>query len=324
MTFERTITTQCGTNFKAIDTGAPDAPGYLTLVFLHGWGVPSTAGIANRIAELAFSQGVRFIGVNRRGYAGSTPYSPEETRVFTEGASDERGDLYRGEGRHYVYMLDTLIKDGSIGEGGVAFVAWSAGNSYLSSMIDAINFVPGEVRERVSEKTKAFIYYALHSLNRRRIAPADRYSAFLAWFASYFKHDLASRDDEKLGTRADPTRTPTDQEEHFYPVMTDLAGATPGDAGIMSPDFEPFVRSARDSAFFSEATWKAWGQPKISYVSAGASLWMMVWAAWAMEDEVKAHNALSRVTFKVIEEGNHYSLYDHPKETLQTFLACAK
>ncbi|TRM68901.1 hypothetical protein BD626DRAFT_472315, partial [Schizophyllum amplum] len=319
MTFERVITTQHGTTFKALDTGTPDAPGYLTIVFLHGLGVPSTAGIANRIAELAFSQGVRFIGVNRRGYSGSTPYSIEETRVFSEGSADERGDLYRGEGRHYAYMLDALIKDGSIGVGGVALIAWSAGNAYLTSTMDAINSIPGEVRERLSEMTKAFVFYEpppealaldrpqLYTpLTDESIAATDRFPALLAWFASYFKHDLASHDDTKLGTRPDSTRTPSDREESFYPVMTELVASAPGDSGIMSPDFAPFVLSARDSAFFSEATWKAWGEPKISYVSAGATVWMMVWAAWAMEDKVKAHSALPKVTFKVIEEGNHY------------------
>ncbi|KAL1747636.1 Alpha/Beta hydrolase protein [Schizophyllum fasciatum] len=334
MITERTITTQCGTRFKAIDNGAPAKGDYLTLVFLHGWGMPSAAGIAHRIAEQAHAEGVRFVGINRRGYAGSTPYSPEEVRVFDEGSSDERSVLYRHEGRHYAYLLDALIKDQTIGKGGAALIAWSAGNAYLSATIDAINDVPGEVRERLSAAMKAFIYYdpppealaiprpQLYTpATDESIPPADRWRVHLEWFASYLNHDLAARNEAGLALRPDPSRTPSDKVDRFYEDLCEMSGAIPGDANIVGPDFAPYVRAARDSAFFKEATFKAWGEPKISYVWAGASVWMMVFGAWAMEDLVKKNNPPGEISFRVIPQGNHYSLFDQPKETLQCFLA---
>ncbi|KAI4521163.1 alpha/beta-hydrolase [Schizophyllum commune Loenen D] len=337
MITERTITTQCGTKFRAIDNGAPAKADYLTLVFLHGWGMPSAAGIAHRIAEAAHEKGVRFVGINRRGYAGSTPYSQEEERVFAEGSADEKNILYRHEGRHYAYLLDALIKDHTIGKGGAALIAWSAGNAYLSTTIDAINDVPGEVRERLSAAVNAFIYYdpppealaiprpQLYTpATDELISPADRWPTHLAWFASYFNHDLASRHEKGLGTRPDPSRTPSDKVDRFYEELCEMSGAIPGDANIIGPDFAPFIRAARDSAFFSERTWEAWGEPKISYVWAGASVWMMVYGVWAMEDLVKKNKPPTEIPFKIIEQGNHYSLFDHPRETLECFLSCAE
>ena len=137
----------------------PSAAGAYHASLLKDFVLRERIGIAHRIAEAAHEKGVRFVGINRRGYAGSTPYSQEEERVFAEGSSDERNILYRHEGRHYAYLLDALIKDHTIGKGGAALIAWSAGNAYLSTTIDAINDVPGEVRERLSSAVNAFIYY---------------------------------------------------------------------------------------------------------------------------------------------------------------------
>ncbi|KAL1718168.1 hypothetical protein EV715DRAFT_291442 [Schizophyllum commune] len=332
MSVERTISTSHGSSFNILDTGAPDSDstGYLTLVFLHGYGIPSI-GITERIASLAPAEGVRLIAVNRRGYPGSSPYNAAELDNLEHGTLEERAAIYRDEGHHYAHLLDALVQDRTIGAGGAALVAWSIANAHLSATIAAVHELPDAVRERLRKHVKAFIYFEAVPKPMGLSNPSDGYipadpEASGHWFASYFVHDLALRDVSKLEKQhPDPTRPATDAAEGFYEKCADIVGAGRSDELLFKPDMLPHLRAARDKAMFDGEVRRAWGSPKAAYVWGGSSVWTSVWMAWALEDEYKAREqqkGTPELVFEVIEEGNHYAVFDQPNETLKAFLKC--
>ncbi|KAI5888703.1 glycoside hydrolase family 71 protein [Schizophyllum commune H4-8] len=270
------------TGFKILDTGIPDSDfaGYLTLVFLHGYGIPSI--------------GVRLIAVNRRGYPGSSPYTAAESFTLKNGTLEERAAIYRDEGHHYAQLLDALVQDGTVGPGGVALVAWSIANAHLSATIAAVHELPDVTRERLSKHLRTFIYFEAVPKPMGMLNPPDGYipgdpEASGHWFASYFAHDLASRDVNKLEKQhSDPTRPATDAIEGFYAKFADIAGAASSDELLFKPDMLAHLRAARDKALFDGEVRRAWGNPKVAYVWGGSSVWTSVWMAWALEDECKA------------------------------------
>ena len=130
------------------------------------------------------------------------------------------------------------------------------------------------------------------------------------WFASYFVHDLASRDVSKLEKQhPDPTRPATDAAEGFYEKYADIVGAGRSDELLFKPDMLPHLRAARDKAMLDEEVRRAWGSPKVAYVWGGSSVWTSVWMAWALEVEYKAREqqkGTPELVFEVIKKGNHY------------------
>ncbi|KAL1747401.1 Alpha/Beta hydrolase protein [Schizophyllum fasciatum] len=333
MSSERTITTARNVSFKVLDAGPPktDRYGadYLTLVFLHGWGMPSI-GITERLASIAPANDVRLIAVNRRGYPGSSPYTPDEARVLKDGTVEERAAFYRDEGHQYAHLLDALVQDGTVGVGGIALAAWSIGNAHLSATIAAVHELPDAVRERLSRFIKTFIYFEavpkpMGVPNPPGYIPTDE-AASATWFASYFAHDLAARDVAKLQMRdADPARPPTDAQEGFYAKYADVSGALNADEALFKPDILPALRAAGQAALFSADVRRAWGDPKVAYVFGGSSVWTAVWMAWTIEDELRARGSdTPEIIFKVVGGANHYAVFDHAEETLQAFLECVK
>ncbi|KAL1673042.1 hypothetical protein EV122DRAFT_223460 [Schizophyllum commune] len=344
MHVERTITTSLGTSFRIIDSGTPpsDEVNYLTLVFLHGWGMPCSLGITDRLTAIGPSKGVRFIGVNRRGYIGSSPYTPDEARVLQQGTEEERGAAYRDEGRQYAYLLDALVQDGTVGASGVAMVAWSIANAHLNATVVSIHDLPDEVQERLSGRVKAFIYFGasmhlpamstlvtdhsyilseagprLMGLEKppgyvpaedKSVPPETQLQRAQAWYAAYFKHDLASHKIDGLEMRrGDPARPPTDVvHPDFWNCYTDPDGALPGDPAIFAPGVQPYIQAASDAALFDVRVRKAWGVPKVAYVYGDSSVWTAVWTAWALEDEHRARGPNApELLFKIVEGGNH-------------------
>ncbi|TRM60410.1 Alpha/Beta hydrolase protein [Schizophyllum amplum] len=338
MPTERSITTSRGTSFRVLDSGAPTQADYLTLVFLHGWGLPSVR-ITERIAALAPAEGARFIGVNRRGYFGSSPYTPEEACVLEGGTPEERAGAYRDEGLQYVYLLDALVQDGTVGEGGVALIGWSVANAHLNATIAAVHDLPGPVRDRLSQCVKAFIYFeaspplmgipllsGLYMPIQDESVPLEtREKNSKAWYASYFTHNLAARDVCKLETRnADPTRPASDSVEAFDEKYLDLPGALPGDQAMFAPELLPHIKAACDAALFDESVREAWGRPKVVYMWGESSVWTAICTAWKLEGEYKKRVGAPEMTFKRLEQSNHYAILDRPEETLRAFLDSAR
>ncbi|KAI5830827.1 hypothetical protein K523DRAFT_371889 [Schizophyllum commune Tattone D] len=341
MSVERTITTSLGTSFRIIDSGTPPSNevDYLTLVFLHGWGMPCSLGITDRLTAIGPSKGVRFIGVNRRGYIGSSLYTLDEARVLQHGTQEERGAAYRGEGRQYAYLLDALVQDGTVGAGGVAMVAWSIANAHLNATVASIHDLPDKERDRLRGRVKAFIYFEagprLMGLEKppgyvpaedKSVPPGTQLQRAQAWYAAYFKHDLASHKIDGLQMRhGDPARPPTDVvHPDFWNHYTEPDGALPGDPAIFAPGVQPYIQAASDAALFDVRVRKAWGEPKVAYVYGDSSVWTAVWTAWALEDEHEARGPnVPELLFKIVEGGNHQCVLDLPEKTLQAFLDCA-
>ncbi|KAL1747389.1 glycoside hydrolase family 71 protein [Schizophyllum fasciatum] len=310
MSTERTIITCHGTTFKALDTGPPasDEGAYLTLVFLHGWGTPCTFG-------------VRFIGVNRRGYSGSSPYTPDEKRILEEGTPEERGALYRDEGHQYAYLLDALVQDGTIGAGGAILVAWSVANAHLNTTIAGVKELPTAVQGRLSQRVRAFIYFDAAPATMGFSKPTgyvpaeDKSVPFTvqlqrsrAWYTAYYQHDLAAHHISGLEMRhGDPARPATDDQGNFWEKYSERAGAIPSDQAMFAPGLSAYIWAARDAALNDVDTRKAWGGPKVAYVYGDASVWTAVWTAWALENEQKAQSPNApELLIKTISGGNHY------------------
>ena len=153
-----------GTVLYYEDSGAPEnAKSYVTIALVHGiifhgqqtgrsrkdacFGVLTRvlAGIFRRMFPFAKQYGIRLVAINRRDYAGSTPYSQfEHDRLMGVDEAAHRDALLQ-EGQELATFLEQLVKalgipkvqTGSDGAkvGGLAVLGWSSGNLPVLSML---------------------------------------------------------------------------------------------------------------------------------------------------------------------------------------------
>ena len=95
----------------------------------------------------------------------------------------------------------------------------------------------------------------------KSVPPETQLQRAQAWYAAYFKHDLASHKIDGLEMRqGDPARPPTDVvHPHFWDRYTDPDGAVPGDSAIFAPGVQPYIQAASNAALFDVRVRKAWG-----------------------------------------------------------------
>lgn len=111
---------------------------------------------------MAVSRSLRLICINRRGYPGTTPYSPEELKALTEGSESEKAAVLAQQGVNYALCVDGIIQKCGLSNnegGGIALVVWSMGNAFLFSLLASITSLPVEIRERLRAYIKTIIMW---------------------------------------------------------------------------------------------------------------------------------------------------------------------
>ncbi|KAF8574342.1 hypothetical protein K439DRAFT_1642278 [Ramaria rubella] len=230
---------------------------YTTLVAVHG--LMYNCHLYDRILSLARSSHIRLVTPNRRGYAGSTPFSPEETSFLIPGPDVSDASLtthYEAFcqkralelARFLVWFIDTenippcsdSAAERGLGRasGGISLMGWSLGNLTTLPLLafadtfeaDLVGKLEGYLRKVVIHD----IPYGMQGyrtpldayapLDDPTIPPEERHGRFVVWLQSYFAH-------APVASILDPTIPPHELvtrgvlETHITKRVTDFAPA---------------------------------------------------------------------------------------------------
>lgn len=123
-------------------------------------------GIAvfQKVMALAANYGLRIVGINRRDYPGSTPFSHSELAVLSGGSDDERADFVRARGLEIATFVDRFIENQGVPpisedgkSGGIALLGWSLGSAFVLSTISCCDTWPTELQSRLKTHLRALI-----------------------------------------------------------------------------------------------------------------------------------------------------------------------
>jgi len=190
------------------DSGIPklNDQAFTTLVIFHGYSFNSRKlpflsrknshkycflliDIFHRIVPIAVASHVRVVLVNRRGYAGSTPFTPEETAPFdpAQGANADVQDgsapapstrmvaqqytaFLQQRGIEIARFLAAFIdsenippksEDGSRALGGISIMGWSLGNVVTLSMLAFANTFDPILLDKLEPYLRKVVIYGM-------------------------------------------------------------------------------------------------------------------------------------------------------------------
>ncbi|KAJ7910246.1 Alpha/Beta hydrolase protein [Mycena leptocephala] len=313
-----------GIQFFFTDTGPPpDVENYTTYILVHGH--TYHAGVFRRLFPLAATHCVRIICVNRREYPGSTPHTAEELRVYASGSDEERATLLNEAGLDLALCVDQIIQQCALpAAGGVAFVGWSLGNTFVMTAMASIMSLPSQTKARLQEFVKTIIlwdppFHALGiadppnsyiPLHDQDLPPEARGPAFGKWVSSYFNHgDLSLRDPDKFNYRIpDPSRKPTFEDMSFDELlkMADFSVGLKCDTILLEPPFASQVSAAVNRALFDPEIRAAWHNTQVSYMYGVANPGNVHFGVWNIEERVKEARGNAPIVFYPIEGANHF------------------
>ncbi|KAF8891933.1 Alpha/Beta hydrolase protein [Gymnopilus junonius] len=324
-----------------IDSGAPNATEYKTIIIIHGHTFHS--GTFKRLLPLAPSRSLRVIALNRREYPGTTPFSAEELRIFKSGSEEERAKLLAQQGFDLASFISTLVKQLDLPKD-VTIVAWSMGNIFLMSLLSSINALPADVKGILQSSVKNIIMWDPPSqalgitsppggyvpLWDDDLPPEARGPAFGIWAASYWKHGDISTHDLKVFNYRDAEKYPAPSTENMGEELFSVTDFTAGDkceTVLVEPVFFGILSRQRDKALFDSATRDSWAGASFTHMYGDANSWNVIYSNWFLEDKVKTLNAgkgKELISFKLIPGANHFLMWDEPEAALNTFEAVIK
>ncbi len=128
--------------------------------------------IFQKVLNVARSNGVRFVAIQRRPFPGSTPFTAEELNVVLTGGSSEadRDAQIAARGHEIASFVDAFIQkfklpplsdDGKIG--GVALLGWSVGGAFPVAAVASSGTLPTDVQARLSSYVRSLIVYGTPS-----------------------------------------------------------------------------------------------------------------------------------------------------------------
>ncbi|TFK37072.1 hypothetical protein BDQ12DRAFT_653349 [Crucibulum laeve] len=328
--------------FFYTDSGAPNAAVYRTIIIIHGHTFHS--GTFQRLLPLAAAQSLRVICVNRREYPGTTPFTPEELKVFAEGSEKERALLIEQQGIDLGLFVDAVIQQLVLSkEGGITLAAWSLGNAFLISLLASINLLPVESKERLQTYVKTVILWdpptqalgiksppgSYVPLWDETLAPEARGPAFGVWAASYWKHgDISSRNFDQFEHRIpDPSKKPsTDnmtREELFS--LADFAPGGKCETILCEPAFANVLMNQTQKALFAPEVRKSWYGAEFWNMYGDSNPWNIIYSPWILEQKVKAAKTVQPLLkFKANEGANHFLMWDEPEKALRAIQDCSR
>ncbi|KAJ6474061.1 hypothetical protein C8R47DRAFT_1221308 [Mycena vitilis] len=335
------LTLKSGVVFFYTDSGTvPGSNDYKTLVMIHGHTFHS--GTFQRLNPLAQPNSLRIISVNRREYPGSSPYSTEELRIFSEGDDAERASLLEQQGRDLAMFIYQLIIELPIPKtGGIAIIAWSLGGLFLLSLIAVVETLPAAVRQQLTAFVQTVVLLQCPSValglptpsdwliphTDPAIAPEARGIVFAKWVSAHFVHgDLSTHDINILTyNNTDPLKVSTFEtlKPEELAEMTDLGPADKYDNIIGLPPFASTVSRQTGKALFDVTVRRAWSGTRFWNIYGSAEPWPVLYGAWFLEDKSGAlHNPELSINCKVIDGSNHFLVWEDPAKAIDELKKC--
>ncbi|ESK92030.1 hypothetical protein Moror_10314 [Moniliophthora roreri MCA 2997] len=334
-----------GVELSYLDSGAPSYSPYTTIFAVHG--MIFTSAIFSKVIDIAASNDIRFVAINRRAFPGSTSYTPEELRVVTNPSStqSEKDAFMEARGHEIAIFIDTFIQkfdlpplsaDGM--SGGVAILGWSIGSSHAAAAVASSSTLPSDIRARLSRYLRSLIFYEAAPmiiglppppqswlpLTDEQIPRESRLLAFAQWATSFFDHgDLSTRNLDQLSwVVASPNHIPT-----FFTFGADVLKtvATFDDlvAGVDVPythHFSNQLSTVYRKAFFSREIADIFPHLKRSILCGDKTGAFGIAGLWAVQDDETVFGGWTRIEYKLAEGINHFIHWVDPEKALRLFM----
>ncbi|KAK7060435.1 hypothetical protein VNI00_001200 [Paramarasmius palmivorus] len=322
------------------DSGPPKNSSYTTIFAIHG--LSYTSGIWSRVAAVGQKQGLRIVGINRRGYQGSTPFSAAEIAICTNGTDEQKTQFVRDRGVEIATFIDKFIQENGIPQistdgkkGGFAILGWSAGASFATAAIASIDSLPSDAQSRLSPNLRAHIAQEPASISYGQTPPPltwspqidtsipenTRLPVFKSWITSFFNHgDLSTRNVDVLEYVVPSTiQTPVifdmtqSEQDSFIDPSNEDTFETPFVLNSL-----PQLNAVYKKAYFDKANKERFPRLKTTFITGDHTASFSIAALWVTEDDNKANGG--DANFVVVPGGNHFLHWAQPEKAVSLYL----
>ncbi|KAF5386308.1 hypothetical protein D9757_008580 [Collybiopsis confluens] len=324
-----------------LDSGPPQSSPsqtYETLILIHGNSFSNA--IFKRLIPLCTDFNIRIVAPNRRGFAGSTPFTTSERILFSENSNSasagSKAQFLELRAVEILHFIDGFIQrsgvppigtGGSLSDepstnvrrGGIGLVGWSLGSAFSLSAIAHVDssLVTEDMRNRLGRYLRTHIMLGYFDYDEQTITDGGSSGRSMSAIATATATALST-------IVPSPFKIPTiytfTREEHDEIIILT------SDSSI---DLS-FSRVLKDQ--LRDAYFKACFDDRIRFMVKGMrNVWEMigtksyglVWPTfWEIEkDDLEAGKGErgKYVRFKVLEGVNHFMHWDEPRMTMQAF-----
>ncbi|KAJ3722823.1 Alpha/Beta hydrolase protein [Lentinula guzmanii] len=339
------VVNEAGVYLSYIDSGAPSKSPYVTIFALHG--MCFTGLIFKKVSKLFLDKGFRFVAVNRRNFAGSSPYTPEEYKELTTGNDEQKTAWVHSRGQEFTTFMVNFIQENDLPamtpdgkSGGVVILGWSAGASLAIAALSIVDSLSQDAQSCLSTHLRAFIAQEPAPLAlglptppknwaplRETSIPEElRFKAFAHWITSYFEHgDLSKRELDSLSyVLASPLRPPSiyNMSTAETDEMLQLDQAAMSDLPFLF-NLSNQLKVAFRKVCFDPVTKKLLPKMSITFMSGTMPPAFGPAGLWAVESEQKEAKT-NHIHLKVVPGANHFMHWDDPEKAVEVYLDCVK
>ncbi|KAJ3890269.1 hypothetical protein GG344DRAFT_49965 [Lentinula edodes] len=351
-TGEITVDQASNTVLSFIDSGSP-SESYETIILVHGNSFSNA--VFKRLVSRSKEYNIRIMALNRRGYAGSTPYNPYEKSVITNEqvhTDEDKRQFFEQRGIEILRFIDQVIQRFDLPPisnfegrrvGGTALLGWSLGIAFTLAAIANVDSdsISDETRKRLNAHLRAHILLEPAVITIGLNLPKDfwapthdplipasaRASLFIHLITCYYDYDketISARDQPGiLSTVApSPSRIPsmyTLTNEERTEIVTPLPQDMHFSHVLQEPLRESYLKACFDEKLRSSLALKNMTVWHVSGDRSYPFIWPAYWSV--QEDDRKAGQGESGrfVRFKLMEGCNHFMHWDEPDKTMLTF-----
>ncbi|KAJ3979448.1 hypothetical protein F5890DRAFT_1469413 [Lentinula detonsa] len=334
-----------------IDSGPPSTLPYETIILVHGNSFSNA--VFKRLITRSKEYNIRIIALNRRGYAGSTPYSLYESSMFSSEQAhsiEEKHRFLEQRGVEILLFIDEFIQRFNLPPisdfegkrvGGAALIGWSLGIAFTLAAIANVDsdLISDETRKRLSKYLRAHILLEpaviTIGLNlpedfwapiRDPLIPASaRAPLFIHFITCYYDYDeeiISKCDQGGILSRVapSPSRVPTlftFTDEERKEIITPLPQDMHFSHVLQEPLRKWYLKACFDKKLRSSLALKNMTVWHILGDSSYPFIWPAYWSV--REDDRNAGEGESGkfVKFKIMEGCNHFMHWDEPDKTLK-------
>ncbi|KAI0368496.1 hypothetical protein BV20DRAFT_969126 [Pilatotrama ljubarskyi] len=291
---------------------------------------------------LANASNIRFVGINRRDYPGSTPFSAEETTVLASGSDDEKAVFLRSRGLEVADFVDRFVVNNNVPalssdgqKGGFAILGWSLGCAIALAAVANIDALPAASKLPWQSDMRALLLQEAPTVAigspippkgwspqlDNSIPAEDRGPLSTQWITSYFKHgDLSTRDLNALTYVVPATfRAPSIfsmTDEQISKIIYEPAAS--GSEMLFMVFCAAQISANYKKACFDRSVRRSLPKMKVAAFTGDATLWCSLPAYWVMEEDDKTHGG-GLINLKMIHGINHFVHWDDPAVALRVY-----
>jgi len=124
--------------------------------------------IYEKVQSVASAKPFRFVAINRRPFAGSTPFNAEEINLIinVDDDAEKRASFMEARGHEFGSFIDIFTQkfglppisdDGKTG--GSIVLGWSMGSLFAAATVAHAPTLPVDVRSRIAQHVRALVVY---------------------------------------------------------------------------------------------------------------------------------------------------------------------